>query len=479
MTINIARSGRKEIRKKPQHLYKISKAAGMISRCGRLITRNTGNERYEEPDTNCMSIPETVISGGLFSSGDLRKRIRRPMRTRKSRNISSEPGESYSNGFNAEERRISATRRSFIREKIRKTAAKRVEVIKSFFHTAKETGRYARIAAAQAEKTAVILKAVCWISAVVITVTCMTGLIASSPFGILLSEGSEGMTISEAVRENDISLLSEIREIRESSSAGTYVIEGHKTSWEDVLAVYAVKASTDSKESFEVLTMNKDKLKILNEVFHTMNRVSYTEEGDGEGKRLVITIEGLTAEKAADIFNFSESQKKIMKELLSAGNGYWDRITGGYATGMGVILSSASRRGRGIFGWPLPEDGYITSGFGIRSDPFTGEIKTHGGVDIAAGSGTPVLASADGTVIVSNGSDSWGGGYGFYVMIDHGGGYVTLYGHCSFVCVTEGQRVRKGEMIAGVGTTGNSTGDHLHFEIREDGIRQDPMAWFE
>ncbi|MBP1556181.1 MAG: M23 family metallopeptidase, partial [Oscillospiraceae bacterium] len=60
----------------------------------------------------------------------------------------------------------------------------------------------------------------------------------------------------------------------------------------------------------------------------------------------------------------------------------------------------------------------------------------------------------------------------------HEGGYMTVYGHCSFVCVTEGQQVRKGEMIAGVGTTGNSTGDHLHFEIRENGIRNDPMLWF-
>ena len=102
----------------------------------------------------------------------------------------------------------------------------------------------------------------------------------------------------------------------------------------------------------------------------------------------------------------------------------------------------------------------------------------HGGIDIAAALGTPVLAAADGTVTAVNMNDPRGGGYGYYVKLDHGGDIATLYGHCSVICVINGQKVSRGEMIARVGSTGNSTGDHLHFEIRINGLKQDPLAYF-
>ena len=77
--------------------------------------------------------------------------------------------------------------------------------------------------------------------------------------------------------------------------------------------------------------------------------------------------------------------------------------------------------------------------------------------------------------MIANGSDLWGGGYGYYVKIDHLNGYETLYGHCSFICVMEGQSIRKGEVIAYVGSTGNSTGNHVHFELLSDGSRENPI----
>ena len=140
--------------------------------------------------------------------------------------------------------------------------------------------------------------------------------------------------------------------------------------------------------------------------------------------------------------------------------------------------SSVTFIGTGIFSWPLDRDGRITSGFGIRTDPFLGGMKMHGGTDIAALSGTPVLAAADGTVIFSNWYDPDAGGYGLHVVIDHGAGLQTIYGHCSFLTVMEGQFVSRGEMIAGVGSSGNSTGPHLHFEVRINGIKTDPMQFF-
>ncbi|MDR1408742.1 MAG: M23 family metallopeptidase [Oscillospiraceae bacterium] len=122
-----------------------------------------------------------------------------------------------------------------------------------------------------------------------------------------------------------------------------------------------------------------------------------------------------------------------------------------------------------IFSWPLSSGFSITSGFGYRKDPFTGETSYHSGIDVGAPEGTPILAAADGTVIVANSSDSWGGGYGNYVKIQHNDTYSTTYAHCSHIAVTNGQTVKKGQVIAYVGTTGNSTGNHLHWEVWKDG----------
>jgi len=123
-------------------------------------------------------------------------------------------------------------------------------------------------------------------------------------------------------------------------------------------------------------------------------------------------------------------------------------------------------------GFILPVKGRISGEFGNQRI-FNGTPKSpHSGTDIAAPAGTPILAAADGTVIVANGVDSWGGSYGYYVKLDHGGGLQTLYAHCQTICVTAGQQVQAGQVIGYVGHTGRATGDHLHFEIVENGQRQ-------
>ena len=134
--------------------------------------------------------------------------------------------------------------------------------------------------------------------------------------------------------------------------------------------------------------------------------------------------------------------------------------------------------GTGIFAWPLPQSFTITSPFGYRQDPFTGEWSYHNGTDIAAPQGTPILAAADGTVTIANGTDPWGGSYGYYIKLDHGEGIETLYAHCSAIAVTAGQQVQQGEVIGYVGNTGNSTGNHLHFEMWENGQQRDVMNCF-
>ena len=122
----------------------------------------------------------------------------------------------------------------------------------------------------------------------------------------------------------------------------------------------------------------------------------------------------------------------------------------------------------------VPVNGVLTSGFGMRSDPFTSQQKKHKGTDVAAVTGTPILSAADGTVsFVGFDRD----GYGNYLKIRHGTHFETLYGHCSEVLVTVGQTVTAGQTVALVGNTGGSTGSHLHFEIRLDGIPVNP-DWY-
>ncbi len=123
----------------------------------------------------------------------------------------------------------------------------------------------------------------------------------------------------------------------------------------------------------------------------------------------------------------------------------------------------------------LPVEGYVTSSFGMRNDPFTGELAHHNGLDIAAATGTDVLAAASGKIIKA--SDT-GNGYGKCVIIEHYSGFRTLYGHNSELLVSVGDYVKAGDLIARVGSTGRSTGPHVHFSIIIDGEYVDPTVYF-
>ncbi len=115
----------------------------------------------------------------------------------------------------------------------------------------------------------------------------------------------------------------------------------------------------------------------------------------------------------------------------------------------------------------------VTSEFGYRKDPFTGKTKGHSGIDLAVPTGTSVRAALPGTVTVAKYSSS----YGYYVMIDHGGGLATLYAHNSKLLVKAGDTVQAGDAVSLSGSTGRSTGPHLHFEVRVNGERTDPRSY--
>ena len=139
----------------------------------------------------------------------------------------------------------------------------------------------------------------------------------------------------------------------------------------------------------------------------------------------------------------------------------------GASTGTGVISI-------GDLIWPIPSSGLVTSQFGNREQPTAGASTNHQGLDINANEGDAVVAAGGGTVISAGNM----GGYGNCVIIDHGNGVQTVYAHLSEVDVTVGQTVGQGDLLGGAGHTGIATGDHLHYEVRENGVTTDPSQFY-
>ena len=157
------------------------------------------------------------------------------------------------------------------------------------------------------------------------------------------------------------------------------------------------------------------------------------------------------------VSNLYEKKQVVVKKIASSGVAAKGTNNSSNVIKLGISLIK-------------PTTGSITSRFGYRSR------DNHKGIDIASNKGTPIYAAASGTVTVAE-SGGYGGGYGTYLMISHGNGVQTLYGHCSQLCVSEGQTVSQGQLIAKMGSTGLSTGNHLHFEVRVNGIAQNPQNY--
>ncbi len=121
-----------------------------------------------------------------------------------------------------------------------------------------------------------------------------------------------------------------------------------------------------------------------------------------------------------------------------------------------------------------PTTGVLTSGFGYRNSPISGVNAFHGGIDIGSDTGTPVIAAADGEVLQAE----YMGGYGYAILVYHGGGFATFYAHLSGFAVSAGSKIKRGQVIGYVGSTGYSTGPHLHFEVRVNGAQQNPYSYF-
>jgi murein DD-endopeptidase MepM/ murein hydrolase activator NlpD len=332
----------------------------------------------------------------------------------------------------------------------------------------------------------------------------LIGLLVGSVFGVFFSgeDSGTGHSMPAVVTELTTEFYSRIEDIKSQNAHDVVEVEAMSIDWREVLALYAVKVNTDADNAMEVATLDDAKIEKLRDVLndtvnltHSIRTESYghtvtTTDKDGKTKDatetvtvtiLVISMSKKSADEMAAQYCFSDTQATQMHELLSPDYAsLWAALIGGYVPGNGEIgISDGNHVPKDIFDWPIGAGYSVTSGFGYRKDPFTGETRYHGGVDIAAPEGTPILAAADGTVIVANATDSWGGGWGYYVKLKHNDTYATLYAHCSRIAVANGQEVKKGQVIAYVGTTGNSTGNHLHFEVYLNGTRTNPLDYFE
>ena len=165
----------------------------------------------------------------------------------------------------------------------------------------------------------------------------------------------------------------------------------------------------------------------------------------------------------------------ITDEQKANADSIYNLIRYGYSGGLGLGGTDVPFIGADGFCSPVGENwrNIVTSEFGYRRDPFTGETKGHSGMDLAVPTGTSVRAALPGTVTVSQYSSS----YGYYVMIDHGNGLSTLYAHNSKLLVSVGQTVNAGDIVSLSGSTGRSTGPHVHFEVRINGERTNPRSY--
>lgn len=205
---------------------------------------------------------------------------------------------------------------------------------------------------------------------------------------------------------------------------------------------------------------------------------------DGEGNQIETTETYTVAIPVEDLAEIYERISQGMGVEVTAdhqdnANSIYNLILyGSPSGGSGGWFPGADVPFIGVDGFCSPVgagwESIVTSEFGYRSDPFTGETRGHTGMDLAVPTGTPIRAALPGTVTVSKYN---AGGYGYYVMIDHGNGLSTLYGHNSRLLAQVGQTVEAGDIIALSGSTGRSTGPHLHFEVRVNGERTNPRYY--
>lgn len=306
--------------------------------------------------------------------------------------------------------------------------------------------------------------------------------VIGSPMGILFADESgdpNSIRIAEIVAQTNADFGAAINDIVAahpecSETTMEYDYEdGHTWAsyWPEVLAVFAVQHNLNNDG--DVVVIDEGKKQLIQDTFWAMHEISAEveeitatpepteDEPDPEPVTeyiLHITVSSKSVDALADLYRFTQDQRDILHQLLSEEmRPSLLALCGGIAAADGALC------------WPLPGHTYISCHFG-EVDAF--DNAGHRGTDIPAPEGTPILAAHSGTVLVSG----WNDNYGNQVLLDNGAGLSTRYAHMTQAAVTAGEAVTAGQVIGYVGSTGDSTGNHLHFEVMQGGIRVDPLS---
>lgn len=307
--------------------------------------------------------------------------------------------------------------------------------------------------------------------------------VIGSPMGILFADESgdpNSIHIAEIVAQTNADFGAAINDIVSahpecSETTMEYDYEdGHTWAsyWPEVLAVFAVQNNLNNDG--DVIVIDESKKRLIQDTFWAMHEISAEveevtatpepteDEPDPEPVTeyiLHITVSSKSVDALADLYRFTQDQWDILHQLLSEEmRPSLLALCGGIAAADGALC------------WPLPGHTYISCHFG-ETDAFGN--AGHRGTDIPAPEGTPILAAHSGAVLVSGWNDS----YGNQVLLDNGAGLSTRYAHMTATAVTAGETVTAGQVIGYVGSTGDSTGNHLHFEVSVGGVLTDPLGY--
>ena len=305
--------------------------------------------------------------------------------------------------------------------------------------------------------------------------------VIGSPMGILFADESgdpNSIRIAEIVAETNADFGTAINDIVSahpecSETTMEYNYEdGHTWAsyWPEVLTVFAVQNNLNNDG--DVVVIDEGKKQLIQDTFWAMHEISAEveeitatpepteDEPDPEPVTeyiLHITVSSKSVDALADLYRFTQDQRDILHQLLS------EEMRPSLLALCGEIAVAD-----GALCWPLPGHTYISCHFG-EVDAFGN--AGHRGTDIPAPEGTPILAAHSGTVLVSG----WNGSYGNQVLLDNGAGLSTRYAHMTQTAVTAGEAVTAGQIIGYAGSTGDSTGNHLHFEVMQNGVRMNPL----
>ena len=307
--------------------------------------------------------------------------------------------------------------------------------------------------------------------------------VIGSPMGILFADESgdpNSIPIAEIVADTNADFGAAINDIVSahpecSETTMEYDYEdGHTWAsyWPEVLAIFAVHTNLNSDS--DVVVINAAQMQRIQDTFWAMHEITYEveevdttpepteDDPDPEQQTdyiLHITVSSKTVDELAELYNFTQDQKDILHQLLSEEmRPSLLALCGGIAVADGELC------------WPLPGHTYISCHFG-EVDAFGN--AGHRGTDIPAPEGTPILAAHSGAVLVSGWNDS----YGNQVLLDNSAALSTRYAHMTQTAVTAGEAVTAGQVIGYVGSTGDSTGNHLHFEVIQGGVQIDPLRF--